>query len=126
MLLSNNQLKQKLRATKAELISALEAQNHSSGAPDSNIQTDSRGNLFNSATKKPNLSKRAKRREKTLSNAQEIAEIVKCGEKGGNEEGDEKKKRKRDENKEKEKVEQLKKIKKTKKAKEKVENGGVE
>ncbi|CAI9778205.1 unnamed protein product [Fraxinus pennsylvanica] len=144
MVLSNKKLKQKLRAAKAELIAASEAQNQSRNEnpenPDSSIQTGSLKNLFNSDTKKPNLSKRAKRREKTQSDLHETAETVKCGENGGKEEGEEKKnetkkKRKRDESKEVEnvevekKVEQLKKKKKTKKKKRKankVENGGIE
>ncbi|KAG8384038.1 hypothetical protein BUALT_Bualt04G0076500 [Buddleja alternifolia] len=145
MVLSNKKLKQKVRAAKAELIAASEAQSNftdkdSENSRISNSKTSTSVNiLLNPEDQRPTLSKREKRRQKA---GQEDSEIIKHREINGDPEAkkeDEmksqdvdvkKKKRKRNEteaseNVKEKKPEQLKKKKKTKKkkkAKKKAEN----
>ncbi|CAK9176501.1 unnamed protein product [Ilex paraguariensis] len=111
MVLSNKKLKQKLRTAKAEQLAESESQNNSKNTkhpnteyPNSETQ-QSLKSLLDSATQKPRLSKREKRREKS-SSLPEGAEVVsrsntkkeeEGGSEGVNEQKKKKKKRKRDE-----------------------------
>nr|XP_016495331.1 PREDICTED: protein gar2-like [Nicotiana tabacum] len=71
MVLSNKKLKQKVRAAKAELLAASESElkRNSTNVEDPNPK--SLKSLLDSVTQKPRLSKRDKRREKTLSSQEE-------------------------------------------------------
>ncbi|PIN05196.1 hypothetical protein CDL12_22265 [Handroanthus impetiginosus] len=131
MVLSNKKLKQKLRAAKAELMAASEAENNlNSGNLDSKSAYSLRTTL-NPEAQKPRISKREKRRQKAK---KENAEISKSRETSNDAEGKKqdglksdavemkKKKRKRDESKASENVkekrsEELKKKKNPRKKK---------
>lgn len=148
MVLSNKKLKQKLRAIKTALLAVSEVQIHqhegnstnSEGPPTSTAQ-ESLKSLLDSVAQKPRLSKREKRRKKSLP-LQESAEILKNGNQGMREvesksvleDNKKKKKRKRgDENgleneevkKVTEKKKKTKKRKKNNKGKKKLENAQV-
>ncbi|KAI3462505.1 hypothetical protein Pfo_019168 [Paulownia fortunei] len=149
MVLSNKKLKQKVKAAKAELIVASEAENNlidknSENSPDLDSKTShSLRTILNPKAQKPKLSKREKRRQKAQ---KENSDIIRNGEVSGDAEAmkqdgsksddvevkKKKKKRKRDESEASENVkekkpEQLKKKKNTKKKKKpkKVGNGKV-
>lgn len=143
MVLSNKKLKHKLRAAKAALLAASEAQSQSTSFsfknpedPNSSTQ-ESLQYLLDSVAQKPRLSKREKRRKKSPFLKENDGKLSRSG--GGEEGGSEgvieakkkTKKRKRDaedqglENGEVKNVNKKKKKKKKKKGKEKVDNEEV-